>query len=208
MNTRALWWVWTSLAVCAAGVAGGADLEASQAVPAKGVSVAQMEKNKAVVREFWRPGITAQERYNLLDDEYIQHNPSAKKMADMNHLSAKEGFLKMLNSLGGNFPSPPSVIEGVSAPKGNMLYMVLAEGDLVFVMRQEYRRDPTAPGVAFYPAYNWDVFRVKHEKLYEHWDGATINPPGTVPGGAGGPSSRAPNPPASGPSNTTENSRP
>jgi predicted SnoaL-like aldol condensation-catalyzing enzyme len=198
MSVRAMWL--GGLTVLSFAMMGtvvlGADLEPTQAVAAKGVSAAQMEKNKAVVREFFRSDITAQQRYNLLDDGYIQHNPGAKRMADMSHVSAKEGFVKMLNAMGGNFPSPPSVIDGVPVPKGNMLYMVIAEGDLVFVMRQQYRRDPTASGVAFYPAYDWDVFRVKNNKLYEHWDGASINPPG---GGPGGSPPRAPGAPASNP---------
>lgn len=148
--------------------------EAAVAVPAKNVSLKEREANKRVVAEFFRPGITAQERYALLDDGYIQHNPMAKKMADRDHLSYKDSFLKMLQSMGGSFPKPPSEIDGVKVPEGNMLYMELAEGDLVFVMRQEYRRDPTEKTVVFYPSYGWDVFRVRNGKLYEHWDGATI----------------------------------
>jgi len=164
--------------------------EASQAIPAKGVSSAQMEKNKEVVRASFRPGVTGKERYELLDDGYIQHNPGAKKMADDMHVSYKEGFRQMLDRMGGNFPTPPTQIDGAPVPPGNMTYMVLAEGDLVFVMSQQYRRDPTiTTSVVFYPAYTWDVFRVRNGKLYEHWDGATINtrPPGGGPGAPAGP---------------------
>jgi predicted SnoaL-like aldol condensation-catalyzing enzyme len=167
----------------ASGAALAADNEASQAVPAKNVSAAQREANKKVVREFFRPGITAQERYALLDDGYIQHNPMAKQYADTNHLSYKEGFLKLFTSR--PFPTPPTEINGVKVPAGNDLYMVLAEGDLVFVMRQTYRQDPTnKSAVTFYPAYDWDVFRVRNGKLYEHWDGATIRAMGPPPGAA------------------------
>jgi len=177
------------VALCMVCVVASAD-EASLAVPAKGVSAAQMDKNKEVVRAFFKPGVTGKERYDLLDDGYIQHNPGAKKMADDMHLSYKEGFRQMLDRMGGNFPTPPTQMDGASVPPGNMTYMVLAEGDLVFVMSQQYRRDPTiATSVVFYPAYTWDVFRVRNGKLYEHWDGATINsrPPGGGPGGPGGP---------------------
>ena len=169
--------------------------EASQAIPAKGVSSAQMEKNKEVVRASFRPGVTGKERYELLDDGYIQHNPGANKMADDMHVSYKEGFRQMLDRMGGNFPTPPTQIDGAAVPPGNMTYMVLAEGDLVFVMSQQYRRDPTiATSVVFYLAYTWDVFRVRNGKLYDHWDGATINtrPPGGGPGGPAGPPGGAP----------------
>jgi predicted SnoaL-like aldol condensation-catalyzing enzyme len=167
--------------------------EASQALPAKGVSAAQMEKNKEVVRAFFKPGVTGKERYDLLDEGYIQHNPGAKKMADDMHVSYKEGFRQMLDRMGGNFPTPPTQVDGVNVPPGNMTYMVLAEGDLVFVMSQQYRRDPTiTSSVVFYPAYTWDVFRVRNGKLYEHWDGATIRPPGGGPGGPPGPPGDAP----------------
>ena len=70
--------------------------ELSQAVPAKGVSSAQMEKNKEVVRAFFKPGVTGKDRYDFLDDGYIQHNPGAKEMADDMHVSYKEGFCQML----------------------------------------------------------------------------------------------------------------
>jgi predicted SnoaL-like aldol condensation-catalyzing enzyme len=190
------------VALCMTCVVATAD-EASQAGPAKGVSAAQMEKNKEVVRAFFKPGVTGKERYDLLDDGYIQHNPGAKKMADDMHVSYKEGFRQMLDRMGGNFPTPPTQVDGAPVPPGNMTYMVLAEGDLVFVMSQQYRRDPTvSTSVVFYPAYTWDVFRVRNGKLYEHWDGATINmrPPGGGPGGPpggapGGPPAQAPAPP-------------
>ena len=186
------------VALCMVCVVASAD-EASLAVPAKGVSAAQMDKNKEVVRAFFKPGVTGKERYDLLDDGYIQHNPGAKKMADDLHVSYKEGFRQMLDRMGGNFPTPPTQIDGAAVPSGNMTYMVLAEGDLVFVMSQQYRRDPTiASSVVFYPAYTWDVFRVRNGKLYEHWDGATINtrPPGGGPGGpSGGPPAATAPPP-------------
>jgi predicted SnoaL-like aldol condensation-catalyzing enzyme len=138
----------------------------------------QLEANKKVASEFFRDGITPEERYALLDDGYIQHNPVFKKFADDNKLSYKEGFLKELNAFraAGGFPGAPPTT-GPQPPKGNNLFMVLAEKDLVFIMRQQFRQDPTAAPGTFYESFVWDVFRVKNGKLAEHWDGAQLMPP-------------------------------
>jgi hypothetical protein len=58
------------MAAAAAALLGGAPL------PASAQTNAQLEANKKIAMEFFRPGITAQERYNLLHDGYIQHNPA------------------------------------------------------------------------------------------------------------------------------------
>lgn len=55
--------------------------------------------------------------------------------------------------------------------------MVLAEGDAVFVMHQQFTQDPTEAAGTFYESFSWDVFTIKDGKLYEHWDGQLINPP-------------------------------
>jgi predicted SnoaL-like aldol condensation-catalyzing enzyme len=137
----------------------------------------QTEDNKRVASEFFRDGITPEQRYALLDDGYIQHNPQFKKFADDNKLSYKEGFLKMVGTLRAAGGGPGGANAGPMPPKGNDLYMVLAEKDLVFIMRQQFKQDPTAAPGTFYEAFAWDVFRVKKGKLAEHWDGAQIPPP-------------------------------
>ena len=46
--------------------------------PALAQSAEQLEENRRVAMEFFRSGITAQERYDLVHPDYIQHNPLFK----------------------------------------------------------------------------------------------------------------------------------
>jgi predicted SnoaL-like aldol condensation-catalyzing enzyme len=155
-------------------------LAAALTLSGSGMAVAQtaaeLEENKRIASEFFRPGITPEERYALLHDDYIQHNPVFKKFADENELTYKEGFRRMMAQFAAGGP-PAGNADAPQPPPGDPLYMVLAEKDLVFIMRQQFRQDPTESPGTFYEAFAWDVFRIKDGKLYEHWDGATINPP-------------------------------
>ena len=134
-----------------------------------------LEENKRIASEFFRPGITAEERLELLHDDYIQHNPAFKKFADDNNLTYKEGFEQMFAQFAGRGRGRGGQ-QGPQPPVGNNLYMVLAEGDLVFIMRQQFAQDPTEEPGTFYERFAWDTFRIRDGKLYEHWDGAVINP--------------------------------
>lgn len=137
---------------------------------------ARMAENKKIASAFFAQGVTPEDRYNLLHDEYIQHNPVFKKAADEAGVGYKEGFKMMMERFAANPPpAPPANVP--QAPEGNPLHMVLAEGDNVFIMRQQFVQDPTKEPGNFYEAFAWDVFTVKDGKLYEHWDGARINPP-------------------------------
>lgn len=144
--------------------------------PAWAQTEAELEANKAVAMEFFREGITAQERYELLHDDYIQHNPAFKKYADERGISYKEGFLERMTELmsgggrggGANADVPPP-------PPNNPYELVIAEGDTVTVIQKRYQQDPNeAPGT-YYESYWFDTFRIRDGLLYEHWDGALIN---------------------------------
>jgi len=140
---------------------------------------AQLEANKRIASEFFRPGITAEERLTLLHPDYIQHNPAFRKFADENGLSYYDGFAQMFGARGGGAGRAGGggqVADAPQPPPGNNLYMVLAEDDLVFIMRQSFRQDPNEEPGTFYEAFAWDTFRIRDGLLYEHWDGATIQP--------------------------------
>lgn len=137
---------------------------------------ARLAENKRIGSAFFAPGVTTDDRYALLHDEYIQHNPAFKKFADEAGVGYKEGFKMMIERNAANPPpAPPANVP--QPPQGNPLYRVLAEGDDVFIMRQQFVQDPTKEPGNFYEAFAWDVFTIKDGKLYEHWDGARINPP-------------------------------
>ena len=136
---------------------------------------AQLEAEKKVALEFFRPDLTLPERIALIDPSYVQHNPLAVKMAAENHLSDYEQFKLMFTRMaaqqaasGSKGPAKP----GQAAPKP---VIVMAEGDLVTVVLEGTVQDPTsAPGTK-YEAFHWDTFRVRNSKLVEHWDGQMLS---------------------------------
>lgn len=150
---------------------------AQQANPAPGCTAtpAQLEANKKVALEFFRPGA---DRLALADPTYKQHNPAFKKRAEDNKVSDYEEFKAA-------FANPPQrgagpgrgPAAGPTPPQGNPLEVVTAECDIVSVIHKNFRQDPTAEPGKFYEVFTFDSFRVKNGKLVEHWDGAVINPP-------------------------------
>lgn len=137
---------------------------------------AQEEANKKVVLEFFREGITPDERYELMHPEYLQHNPVFKKFGEINGTKGREEFKLLMESV---FRRPPAEAQASAAaentpPAGDPRYMVMAEGDVVTVLQKRYLPDPLKPG-EFYEAFWYDSWRVRDGKLYEHWDAATID---------------------------------
>jgi predicted SnoaL-like aldol condensation-catalyzing enzyme len=148
------------------------------AMPASAQSAEQLEENRRIAMEFFRAGITAQERYDLVHPDYIQHNPSFKKYADERGLSYKEGFLQRMGELmaGGADGSDDAVDVDMPAPPENNPYeLVIAERDTVTVIQKRYVQDPNEAQGAYYESFWFDTFRVRDGLLYEHWDGALIN---------------------------------
>jgi predicted SnoaL-like aldol condensation-catalyzing enzyme len=159
---------------------------------------AQLEANKKVAMEFFRPGITGPERVALADPTYKQHNPAFVK-------GAKEAGMNDYDYFKSRFGGPPAARQGGAGagaaggrgqaagpqpPQGNPLEIVTAECDVVTVIHKNYRQDPTAAPGTFFEAYTFDTFRVRNGKLVEHWDSAVINPP--APGGGAGAPGAAP----------------
>ena len=151
--------------------------------PAAGCTAtpAQLEANKKVAMEFFRPGITGPDRVALADPSYKQHNPAFVKGAR----EAKQGDYDYFKS---RFGGPPAARQGgpgpgrgqaagPQPPAGNPLEIVMAECDLVTIIHRNNRQDPTAANGTFYEVFTFDSFRVRNGKLVEHWDGAVINPP-------------------------------
>ena len=144
-----------------------------------GPSDAQLEANKRVVMEFYRPGITERERYELLHEDYLQHNARYVQYGQAHGLSGKEAFLAIRTEdaarrAATGAPGPGASPEG--APSGNTFHILYAENDLVVRIAQRYSEVPGQPG-QFYEHFWWDTFRVRDGKLYEHWDAAIIAPP-------------------------------
>ena len=151
---------------------------AGAAENALAVYEAQLEENKRIASQFFTPGVTAEDRIALLHPDYIQHNPAFKKFADENGISYYEGFQQMMGNFGGGGRGGGGgqANDAPQPPPGNSLYLVMAEDDLVFIMHQQFVQDPDEDPGTFYEAFAWDTFRIRDGMLYEHWDGARINP--------------------------------
>ena len=107
----------------------------------------------------------------IMDKDYVQHNPEFKRFGEINHLHGREEFMAlmpMMMSADGPFAPPPA-----DAPKGNPLYKVMADCDMIVVLQQRYLPDPQHKG-KYYEAFWFDAWRVKDGKLMEHWDAAEI----------------------------------
>jgi len=148
----------------------------SQMFPAPGCTAtpAQIEANKKVALEFFRPGA---DRLALADPSYKQHNPAFKKRAEVNKVSDYEEFKAAFANAGRGGAGRGPAADGPRPPQGNPLEIVTAECDVVTVIHKNFRQDPTADAGKFYEAFTFDTFRIKDGKLVEHWDSALINPP-------------------------------
>jgi predicted SnoaL-like aldol condensation-catalyzing enzyme len=151
---------------------------------------AQLEANKKVAMEFFRPGV---DRVALADPSYKQHNPAfvkggrEAKLSDYEYFKSRFGGPPRGGGPGGAPPAGRGAAEGPQPPQGNPLEIVMAECDLVTVIHKNFRQDPTAAPGTFYEVFTFDTFRVRNGKLVEHWDGAVINPPAapSAPAGRG-----------------------
>jgi predicted SnoaL-like aldol condensation-catalyzing enzyme len=149
---------------------------------------AQLEANKKVAAEFFRPGA---DRVALADPSYKQHNPAfvkggrEAKLSDFEYFKSRFGGPRAGGPGGAAAGGGRGAAEGPQPPQGNPLEIVMAECDLVTIVHKNYRQDPTAPAGTFYEVFTFDTFRVRNGKLVEHWDGAVINPPAATGAPAG-----------------------
>jgi predicted SnoaL-like aldol condensation-catalyzing enzyme len=155
---------------------------AQQPVLAPGCTAtpAQLEANKKVAVEFFRPGV---DRVALADPSYKQHNPAfvkggrEAKLSDFEYFKSRFGGPRAGGPGAGAGGAGRGAAEGPQPPQGNPLEIVMAECDLVTIIHKNFRQDPTAAAGTFYEVFTFDTFRVRNGKLVEHWDGAVINPP-------------------------------
>ena len=137
---------------------------------------AEMDANKKVAMEFFRPGA---DRVALADPTYKQHNPAFVKggreagVSDYEYFKQRFGGPPAAPRQGG--PAPAAATP--APPPGNPTEIVMVECDFVTIIHKNYRQDPTAAPGTFYEAFTFDTFKVKNGKLVEHWDSAVINPP-------------------------------
>ena len=120
----------------------------------------QMERNKALVLDFWREVFEAQNAAaanKYLAEDYIQHNPTVQ--------GGRAGFVDFFSRI---WKQPKPVKPTLQNPPE----LIIAEGDLVTLVWKRKLPEPTDK-TKTYDAYWFDVMRVKDGKLVEHWDNAT-----------------------------------
>lgn len=111
-----------------------------------------------------------QDYYDLMHPDYVQHNPDALRFEEINHLKGRDAMTRLLEVMGrlGTHGPPPSFLAKRS--------IMVAECDLVMVLRQVELPDPQSPGKD-YTSFGFEMFRIKDGKLYEHWDDTRIADP-------------------------------
>lgn len=132
----------------------------------------------AYTRAFYRPTTTLQERLDALMPDYVEHGALFARFNEINHVQGREAFRLVFQTLsrlrGGGAPiGPRAGGAGSSRPAGNVLYQVIAQGDRVIVLNQQFQPDPQHPG-KYYEAFVFDGFRMDHGKIAEHWDDTTL----------------------------------
>jgi predicted SnoaL-like aldol condensation-catalyzing enzyme len=131
---------------------------------------------KAALDELHTPG---EAKFAFIDRSYIQHNPARIKQAAEDKLSDYDELHKAFVPAPGARPAAAPAA-GSQPPPGGTTEIVTVECDIVTVVRNAYRQDPTAPPGTFYEAFVFDTFRIKNGKVVEHWDQNLINPPATA----------------------------
>ncbi len=140
------------------------------------VTRAKEESNKQVILKFLDPKTTPEERYELLHPDYLQHSALFKRFAEINGTRGREEFPELMQYNRSRPPAPPPT--GPLPPAGDPKYMVIAKDDLVIVLQKRFQADPMKPG-EFYDSFWFHMWRLKDNKLYEHWDAETI--PSEIP---------------------------
>jgi hypothetical protein len=108
-----------------------------------------------VAMEFYRPGITPEERFALIHPDYQQHNQTYVKYAKDHNVSAFEAFSQIRRQQGVDQAAAAAAARAAAAakgpltlpqpPAGNTFHILYAEGDLVVRIAQPGHRIPTLP---------------------------------------------------------------
>jgi predicted SnoaL-like aldol condensation-catalyzing enzyme len=122
----------------------------------------KLAANKKLVFDMWRAiiqGAHTELAPKYFTEGYIQHNPNVATGRD-----AMVAYMKQTRPVK---PIEPNIHFPVIA--------IMAEGDLVMLATVSYSPDPENPGHK-YAGTHFDMFRIEHGKIAEHWDSVAKNP--------------------------------
>lgn len=123
----------------------------------------KLNANKQVVYHIQKDLLEAgrwSEAGQWLTERYIQHNPNAA--------SGLQGVITYFTQVRKVEPKP--VAARVTTP----IVAVMAEGDLVTIIRPYVQPDPANPGKTYTTTW-FDTWRIVNGKADEHWDSALKN---------------------------------
>jgi predicted SnoaL-like aldol condensation-catalyzing enzyme len=118
--------------------------------------------NKQLVFDMWRAiiqGAHTELAPKYFTKDYIQHNP--------NVATGRDAMVQYMKSTRPVRPIDPTITFPVVA--------IMAEGDKVLVATVTYSPDPERPGQK-YAGMHFDMFRIQHGKIAEHWDSVAKDP--------------------------------
>ncbi len=154
-----------TLCLCGVGIANAGPLPD----PGCKATPDELAQTRRLGVEFFRPGITADERIALISPGYIQHNVRFKKYGEAHGLNDHDAFVAMLRSSQvGVQPVRPA--GEPSPPPGDLYALVIVQCNFVVVTHKSYRHDPGDSPEAWSEVFTSDIFRVEAGKLAEHWD--------------------------------------
>ena len=122
----------------------------------------KLAANKKLVFDMWRAiiqGAHTELAPKYFTEGYIQHNP--------NVATGRDAMVQYMRSTRPVRDIDPTITFPVVA--------IMAEGDKVLIATVAYTADPTKPGTK-YPGMHFDMFRIEHGKIAEHWDSVPKDP--------------------------------
>jgi predicted SnoaL-like aldol condensation-catalyzing enzyme len=125
---------------------------------------AKLDANKKLLLEFFRLGSNLDARKQMLNSDYIQHNPRFLKLDEVTHLKGGEAWSAAIRTAQNHARLTDPDFNLRSAPVA-----VIAEGDYVVAIFKATMPDPDDPSKT-YEAFNFEMVRVQDGKLAEHWD--------------------------------------
>lgn len=122
----------------------------------------RLAQNKRLVYDFWREVLDAghldlADKY--LAENYIQHNPNVP--------TGRAAFVEFF----GKIKQPKPIEARITMP----LVAIVAEGDLVILSFAREWPDPNDASKKYTTTW-FDMFRIEHGKIVEHWDSALKQP--------------------------------
>jgi hypothetical protein len=158
---------------------------AMKIIPAPGCTTTPAQlaaTKKAAMDELHTAG---EPKLAFVDQGYIQHSPTRMKHAKEEKISDYEEFRRTLvspSAAGGGQGGARQAAAAPQPPGGDTTEIVMAGCDIVTIVRNAYRQDPTEKPGTFYEYFTFDTYRIKNGKVIEHWDGNVIAPPATSRG--------------------------